>query len=126
MFGGRCVPQHIQQQVIRNYCAQNDLEFLLSGTEYCMGGAMILDAMLEEDIDGIVAYSIFLLPEGYAMQRNMLERCKGASKDMHFAAEGVKASGDDLAPLLDMLQVMEVISRNKAMEQLWQMRTNRI
>jgi sporadic carbohydrate cluster protein (TIGR04323 family) len=82
MMNGRSVPQHIQQQVIRAYCEKKGFEFLLSATEYCMGGTLILDAALEEDTDGIVMYSMYLMPE--ERQKRI---AAAARKPIHFAAE---------------------------------------
>jgi len=77
----RSVPQHIQQMVIRDYCARNGLKFLLSSTEYHQGFLM-LESLLEQDIDGIVFYSIFQLQRG---MDNLIK------KPIYFAAENIKA-----------------------------------
>ena len=66
-FMGERVPQHVQNLVIRDYCARRQLQFLLSATEYAMPGCdLILAQVLDElpEVDGIVVYSLFQLPEG--------------------------------------------------------------
>lgn len=88
MSNGRSVPQHIQQMVIRDYCQRNGLTFMLSATEYCMDRCtMMLDAILAEDNDGIVAYSMFLLP------------CRTFSKPVHCAAENYIINGENFKEL---------------------------
>ena len=65
-FMGERVPQHVQNLVIRDYCERNQLQFLLSATEYAMPNChLIFEQILIElsDLHGIVAYSLFQLPE---------------------------------------------------------------
>ena len=65
-FFGERVPQHIQNQIIRSYCKIHKMEYLLSATEYAMHGSslMLLKIIKEiKEIDGIVFYSLFQLPE---------------------------------------------------------------
>ena len=65
-FMGERVPQHIQNLVIRDYCQKKNLNYLLSLTEYAMPGCqLILNQAINElnHLDGIVAYSLFQLPE---------------------------------------------------------------
>lgn len=82
---GRSVPQNVQQQVIREYCARNGLHFMLSATEYCMpGSTMMLQSIMQENV-GIVFYSIGLLPTDWKKRRNLY----GSNKDIHFAAENI-------------------------------------
>ena len=41
-FFGERVPQHIQNQIIRNYCKINKMEYLLSATEYAISGSSLM------------------------------------------------------------------------------------
>ena len=62
---GERVPQNIQNLVIRDFCEKNNLLYNLSASEYSMSNShKILDQIIEElkNLDGIVAYSIFQLP----------------------------------------------------------------
>lgn len=64
-FMGERVPQHIQNQVIRNYCTDNNYHYLLSAVEYAMiDSQLILNQLLDqsENIDGLGFYSLFQLP----------------------------------------------------------------
>ena len=40
-FQGHRVPQHVQNLVIRDYCATRNLTYLLSGTEYAIPGSLL-------------------------------------------------------------------------------------
>jgi sporadic carbohydrate cluster protein (TIGR04323 family) len=65
-FMGERVPQHVQNLVIRDYCERNQLQFLLSATEYAMPNChLIFEQILSElsGLQGVVAYSLFQLPE---------------------------------------------------------------
>ena len=65
-FQGQRVPQHVQNLVIRDYCKNRGMTYLLSGTEYAIpGSTMILKQILNslEQLDGIILYSLFQLPE---------------------------------------------------------------
>ena len=93
-FMGERVPQHVQNLVIRDYCARRQLQFLLSATEYAMPGcdlilAQVLDALPE--VDGIVAYSLFQLPEGWQGRSRVFQRLLDQGKVLHCAVEGLKA-----------------------------------
>ena len=93
-FMGERVPQHVQNLVIRDYCARRQLQFLLSATEYAMPGcdlilAQVLDALPE--VDGIVAYILFQLPEGWQGRSRVFQRLLDQGKALHCAVEGLKA-----------------------------------
>lgn len=93
MAFGRSVPQGIQQMVIRDYCQRNSLEFMLSATEYIMDGStMILDSALREESDGIVFYSIALLPNSATKRAKLYI----SGKSIKFAAENLPMLNRDL------------------------------
>lgn len=81
MWGGRSVPQNVQQQIIRAYCEKNGLQFLLSATEF-ENHTTMLDAIQEA---GIVMYSIFCLPK----DKDARMRLYNSDKDVRFAAENI-------------------------------------
>ena len=61
-FMGERVPQHIQNQVIRNYCKDNNYHYLLSAVEYAINNSqLILNQLLDqsENVDGFGFYSLF-------------------------------------------------------------------
>lgn len=91
MAFGRSVPQNVQQLVIRDYCQRHGLTFLLSATEY-HEGSMMLDSLLDDHTEGLVFYSIYLLPK---CQKSR-ERLYNANKDIRFAAENIHKVNVDL------------------------------
>ena len=94
---GERVPQHVQNLVIRDYCERNQLQYLLSGTEYAMSGShLILQQLLDDldNIDGICVYSIFQLPEDAKIRSKMLKKMLYEKKAFYFAVEGLRMSSD--------------------------------
>jgi len=93
-FMGERVPQHVQNLVIRDYCERNGLHFLLSAAEYAMQNSdLILEQIMCElkDIDGIVAYSLFQLPEDSVKRNNIYNQFIAMRKKIYFAVEGLSA-----------------------------------
>jgi len=94
-FMGERVPQHIQNLVLRDYCQKNNNKYLLSATEYAMNNSfLVLNQTLNElkEIDGIVAYSLFQLPEIEANRMNIYFKIIDLGGEIHFAVEGLKMS----------------------------------
>ena len=94
-FMGERVPQHVQNLVIRDYCERNRLQFLLSATEYAMPNChLILQQVLGElaEISGLVAYSLFQLPEESSKRQLIYKQILSQEKVLHFAVEGLRAS----------------------------------
>jgi sporadic carbohydrate cluster protein (TIGR04323 family) len=94
-FMGERVPQHVQNLVIRDYCERNRLQFLLSATEYAMPSChLILEQVLGElaGLSGLVAYSMYQLPEDSARRNVIYEQILNQKKILHFAVEGLRAS----------------------------------
>ena len=93
-FMGERVPQHVQNLVIRDYCERKQLLYLLSATEYAMKGChLILEQVLCElsEIDGLIAYSLYQLPEDGAQREQIYSRILRGKNSMHFAVEGLSA-----------------------------------
>ena len=94
-FMGERVPQHVQNLVIRDYCERNQLQFLLSVTEYAMPNChLIFEQILSElsDLHGLVAYSLFQLPESEGRREHIYQRLLQQNKSLHFAVEGLSAN----------------------------------
>lgn len=89
---GERAPQHVQNLVVRNYAQRRGLPFLLSATEWAMDEChMILSQVLDEleAIDGIIAYSLFMLPVDPARRAPIWRRILGAGRSFHAALEGI-------------------------------------
>lgn len=100
---GERSPQHVQNLVVRDYARRKGLTFLLSATEYAMPESfLILEQLLEQidELDGIVAYSMFMLPEDDDLRRRILHRIVDAGKALHGALESIRVS--DRAELADL------------------------
>ena len=94
-FMGERAPQHVQNIVIRDYCKKNQLSYLLSATEYAMENSyLMLEKVLVElkskKIDGIVAYSLFQLPENKKLRDKVYKKILKLKKEIHFCVEGLK------------------------------------
>ena len=86
------VPQHVQNLVIRDYCSKKNIQYLLSATEYAMENSALMLRQLVKDlpsIDGIVAYSIFQMPEDDDERHNIFNSILSLKKEIHFAVEGL-------------------------------------
>ena len=73
------VPQHVQNIVIRDYCKNNNLQYLLSSTEYILeDNHLMMQQLMNElnKIDGIVAYSLFQLPKNKQKRENLSKNIK--------------------------------------------------
>ena len=94
-FMGERVPQHVQNLVIRDYCERNKLQLLLSATEYAMPDShLIFEQIMCElsGIQGLVAYSLFQLPENEDRRRGIYQQALEQTKCLHFAVEGFHAN----------------------------------
>ena len=92
-FLGERVPQHVQNLVIRDYCNKQSLQYLLSATEYAMANShLVLQQVLEElsILDGIVFYSLFLLPEDKTERDRVINFILEKEKTIYFAVEGLR------------------------------------
>tara|TARA_B100000579_G_scaffold414505_1_gene408191 strand:- start:87 stop:488 length:402 start_codon:yes stop_codon:yes gene_type:complete len=108
-FMGERAPQHVQNIVIRYYCERNNLFYLLSSTEYARKKShLMLDQVLSElkDIDGIVAYSLFQLPENKKIRSQVYKKIIKSKKEIHFAVEGLKITNiKDIKKIEDIWSV---------------------
>ena len=87
---GRSTPQHIQQLVMRHYCAERNLTYLIAAVEYCMpGSTMILDDLLQQldTLEGIVAYSLGLLPTSRQKRYRLYRTLFDHQCTLHLAVE---------------------------------------
>ena len=94
-FLGERVPQHVQNLVIRDYCNKQGLQYLLSATEYAIANShLILQQVLDElpRLEGIVFYSLFLLPENKVERNRVIQLIIEKRKTIYFAVEGLRIS----------------------------------
>jgi len=94
-FMGERVAQHVQNIVLRDYCNKIEAKYLLSGTEYAMENSyLILNELIHEipKIDGIVAFSLFQLPEDKTLRSKIYEGILSRNGEFHFALEGLRVT----------------------------------
>lgn len=92
------VPQHVQEIVIRDYCAGNNMHFLSSATEYAMRNCHImLEQVLNEASKnhGVVLYSLFQLPQNSATRQRIYNTVLEKQLEMHTAVEGLTIKDED-------------------------------
>ena len=83
-------PVKLQNLAIRDYCAKNNLDFQLSHVEYSILNSIIsLNGILDElsEIDGIVFYSMFQLPNISAERIRIAKKIISSKKNIYFALE---------------------------------------
>ena len=105
------VPQHIQNLVLRNYCQMNKLNYLLSATEYAMKeSSLMLNKILNEieEIDGLVFYSLFQLPQNKLERQKIYKIILNFKKEIHFAVEDMKIkSVNDIEDIEQIIQIKQ-------------------
>ena len=110
---GERVPQHVQNLVIRDYCHKKRLQYRLSETEYAMAKShLILQQVLEDlsKLDGIVFYSLFLLPEDKAERDRVTNIILKKEKTLYFAVEGLRMKNkSEHERIEDIWQVKKVL-----------------
>ncbi len=91
-FMGERAPQHIQNIVIKDFCKKKKLKLLLSASEYSMSNSYyILEDIISNlnNLDGIVAYSLFQMPENISKRNKILKKILKKKKIMCFAVEQI-------------------------------------
>jgi len=108
-LNGNRTPQHVQNIVIRDYARRKNLHYLLSAAEHIMPGSyMILEDLLDElpRLNGIICYSIFMLPSDERRRRDIYDRVLRESCELHAAVEEIAiTSKDDIQAVEDILLV---------------------
>jgi sporadic carbohydrate cluster protein (TIGR04323 family) len=76
-INGNFIPQRVQNLVIKDFCDRNKVFFKLSATEYKMENSfLMLNSVLKnmKNIDGIVFYSIFMLPDNTLSRKKIYKQ----------------------------------------------------
>ena len=108
-YSGERAPQHVQNLVVRDFCGRNGFTYLLSATEYAMSGSyMILEDVIAEatQLDGLVLYSIFMLPQRKARRQDMVARILAAGATLHGAVENIHVRDAQEVEALELLWAM--------------------
>ena len=106
---GERAPQHVQNIVMQDFCKKNNLIFLMSVTEYAMKNSYsILNNLISNlsEIDGIILYSLFQLPEQIKQRSNILKKILKQKKLISFAVEGLTIKNiQDLKHINDIWKI---------------------
>ena len=89
-FSGNIVPQKIQNIILRDYCFKKNYNFVFSSVEYSMESCFfVLDGLLKnlKKYNGLVAYSIFQLPEDKNKRIDIYQQLISKEKELHFVLE---------------------------------------
>jgi len=113
---GTHFPQRVQNLVVRDYAQRRKLPFRLSVTEYAMPGCtmMFAGALAELEgegaLDGIILFSLFVLPAQRERRLAAYERVLTRGKTMHAALENlVLARPADIRAWEDIIGVDAVL-----------------
>lgn len=108
-------PQRVQNLVIRDYCSRRGLAYLVSSAEYAMPNCfMMLENVLAElpKIQGIVAFSAFMLPAESSRRREIYARILRNGGTFHAALENLALCGaEDVEPIEDLLSAAFLLER---------------
>lgn len=121
-YSGLDFPQNVQNFLIRNYCQKYQLPYLLSVSEYKMPGCyMILEEVLSaiELVDGIVLFSIFMLPASTKARKRIYDIVLNAGKSLHGALEDVCIKERaDIQMVDDILKLNQIALTDQSAEKL--------
>ena len=91
-FNNGIVPQKIQNTILREYCLKKNYSFVLSNVEYSMQNCFyVLDRIVRNSrkYDGVLAYSIFQMPENDDKRFQVYKKIINKKKELHFALEDI-------------------------------------
>lgn len=111
-FMGERVPTHVQNLVIRQFCKEKKLEYLLSGVEYAMkDSSLILENLIDDkDNNGIIAYSLFQLPFNDEKRNDIYKKIIKKKKLLLFALEKKSVSTiEDISLVEQIWKIKKVI-----------------
>lgn len=107
---GNFIPQRVQNLVIKDFCIRKKLFFKLSSTEYIMNNSyLMLKSILKEIklIDGVVFYSMDMLPIKKKLRLNILNNFIKSKKKIFFALEEIEIKD------LEGIKKIEIMSNIK-------------
>lgn len=96
-INGSRAPQHIQNQIIRDYCDRKGLRYILSRAEYWFdeNASSQLWAAVKEEYQVIVFYSLWQLPKGREERSNIIKAALVLGKELYFACENESIRDED-------------------------------
>lgn len=111
------IPQHIQNTILRDYCRNNNYEFFLSFVEYAMQNSfLMLESLVHQlnNYDGILAYSLFQLPEKESERKKIIKKIVNNKKEIHFALENkILKNINDYEDINNIWLIKKTLIKNK-------------
>lgn len=105
--------QSVQNLLIRTYCQRNAMTYLLSATEYAMPRCyMMLEEVVNSvnELEGIVLFSIFMLPESPSRRQMIYRKILSAGKSLHAALEDLSIHSEaDIQKVEDLLMMHHIV-----------------
>ncbi|MDR3491444.1 MAG: sporadic carbohydrate cluster protein, TIGR04323 family [Gammaproteobacteria bacterium] len=121
-YDGCDFTQHVQNLLIRNYCQKYQMKYLLSATEYTMPGCyMMMEEVLNSSnsIDGIVLFSIFMLPKSVQKRERIYQKILSAGLSLHAALEDLSIhTAVDIQGIEDILNLNKIAMMESAIQEL--------
>jgi len=120
-FRGNRVPQHIQNKIVRDYCKERAMEYILAKAEYSFEKECFsqLWSCLKEETKNIVLYSMQQLPIDRDNRRKLLKYSLQEEKCLYFACEDDKVvTGVDASRVDLILSVHDSLHHDKTVNQL--------
>ena len=118
-FKNNRIPQHIQNAIIKGYCDDNKMNFILSRAEYSIGkdSQCQLWAALNEGNKNVVFYSVWQLPQDIEIRHKIFRHCLTKEICLHFAVERIRIDNIDAVADVELLiQVYDSIDNTNKKE----------
>jgi|TARA_B110000027_G_C16046654_1_gene268006 sporadic carbohydrate cluster protein (TIGR04323 family) len=112
-FFGERAPQHIQNQIIRDFCEKKEFNYLLSSVEYAVNRSnLMLKKILNEldEVDGIVMYSLFQLPHEESDRNKVYKKIISKKKSIYFAVEDMRLKlNEEINQIENIIKIKEFL-----------------
>jgi len=112
-FGGLRMPVPVQSVMLRDYCARNGLIYKLHVNENEFPHSyMVLEGMVSalEGLQGILVFSMFMLPKRAERRHRIYERVLGAGVEFHLVLEDfVIRKPADVTPVEEILSTRALL-----------------
>jgi len=111
-INGGIIPHRVQNIIIREYCDERDIPFSLSATELNFEKSYNVLFNLLNTCDEIIFYSFFMFPEDESIRNEIYELIKKNDLKIHFCAEEIMISKDNLGEFEKVLQLKKIANND--------------
>jgi sporadic carbohydrate cluster protein (TIGR04323 family) len=114
-FGQYCIPVPLQSLALRDYCQRINALYVLPVNENIFPNSyMVLEGMIRDlsDYEGIVMYSMHMLPQRSERRRKIFERVLEQGCSVHIVLEGLVVTGaGDVDRVEELIQLNQIAAR---------------